>query len=77
MLSGAAGAVERRILDVNGVEPAVLRVVRIELERDDAVAEADFVGELAEEARAAVAAVEVEIRRQALAGLVEDVDAGR
>ena len=66
--------VEHRIFDVNGVELAVLRVVRIELERDDAVAEANFVGELVEEAAAAVAAVEIEIRRQVLAGLVEDVD---
>ena len=64
---------QRRILHVNRVERSVPRIIRIELKADEAAREAGFECELVEEARASVAAVEVEIGRECPAGFVEDV----
>ena len=65
---------ERRLLDVNGVELAVSSIVRIELHADEAVRVADLVGELVEDAVVLLTAVEIEIGRELLRRLVEDVE---
>src|SRR5205823_15051873 len=64
---------ERRILDVGRVEPAVVRVVRIEIEPVETAAVALGNRQLVEDPVPAFIAVEVEIDAQFLRRLVENV----
>ena len=70
---GKVGAGERGILHVNGVEPAVAGVVRVQVEAVQPVSEPDLRPQLAEDAAHAFVAVEVEIDRELPGVLVQDV----
>ena len=70
---GSGGPFDRRVLDMDGVEPAVAPVVGIELQADETVALANRVGEPVEESGVTRASVEVEVGRERLRLLVEDV----
>ena len=68
------GSVRRRVLGVNRVEDAVARVVRIEDHVDQAHREVALEREPLVHARTPLEAVEVQVRRELLCRLVEDVE---
>ena len=65
---------QRHLLEMNGVEAPVARVVRIEFEADEAARQAGVGRELVEQAGAGTAAVEIQIGRRVLRSRVEDVE---
>src|SRR5260370_36596642 len=64
---------QRRVFDMDGIEPSVPGVVGIELEAHEAAGEAGVERELVEQAGVAVASVEIEGRRECPGAFVEDV----
>ena len=68
------GRVSCRVLHVKRVEHAVLRVVGIEDEVGETGGEVALEGELREQARPSAAAVEIQVGREGLRLLVEDVE---
>ena len=70
---GKVRSLERRIVDVNGVEASVRPVVGIELDAHQSAGETGVERELVEDARAAGAAVEIKIGREGARRFVEDV----
>ena len=70
---GQQRARRRRLLEVDGVELPVPPIVGIELKADEPVGVAGLERKLVEEAGPVAAAVEVQIRRERLGLLVEDV----
>ena len=68
------GRVDRRVFHVDRVEDAVARVVGIEDDVDEPGREVALEGQLREQAGAPVGAVEIEISRERLGLLVEDVE---
>ena len=65
---------QRDLLEMNGVEAPVARVLGIDLEADEAARQAGVRRELVEQAGAGPAAVEVEIGRGALRARIDDVE---